>query len=458
MTYREHFLKTIKIAWPVMLSQAGQVVVNIADNIMVGGLGGSYDTYSSDVMLGVNALGAVSLGNSVLLIIMSTAFGFSFGMSPLIAQADVKNRIKRGAQVFSHGLLLNMGITIALLMVLFQVEPLLYHLDQSPEVLREAIPYIKIAGYSIIPLMIFQSLRQLSEGLSLTLNVAVATILANVLNVFFNYALIYGNWGMPRMGVEGAAMGTLFSRIFLIVFLLVSMWMNPKTRKYMRAVSFKIYNKYIITKLVKLGAPTAMQMFFEMGVFSAAAFICGLAGRIQLAAHQVALSLASTFFMLCIGISTAATIRIGNQYGLKDIDNLKKAGKTAFFIVVCLMGMAGTFIVLTRHLLPGFYNEDAQVISVASQLLIVVALFELSDGLQVVALGSLRGMQDVNIPTIITLVAYLLLALPLGYYLAIPQEMGALGMWIGLGIGLLFSAIALVSRFYIKTSHLKLQN
>uniref|UniRef100_UPI0039A6BA21 MATE family efflux transporter n=1 Tax=Ornithobacterium rhinotracheale TaxID=28251 RepID=UPI0039A6BA21 len=440
-----------------MLSQAGQIVVNVADNVMVGGLGGRFD-HVENIQLGTTALAGVALGNSVLFIIMSTAFGFSFGMSPLVAQSDAKNNIQRGAKVFSHGLLLNLIITALLLIVLFSIEPLLFKMKQPVEVVQAAIPYIRIAGISIIPLMIFQSLRQLSEGLSLTLNVAIATIVANVLNIFFNYLFIYGNWGMPRLEIAGAALGTLISRIIMIVLLLVLMLKNPKTRMYLKAVSFKIFDKYIFRKLVSLGTPTALQMFFEMGTFSAAAFICGMAGTDQLAAHQIALNLASITFMLCIGISTAATVRVGNQWGVKHFQNLRKAGFSAIVMTMAIMSLSGISFIVFRHTLPEIYTEDLAVISIAAQLLIVAALFQLADGIQVTALGSLRGMQDVFIPAVITLVAYFVIALPLGYYLTIPKEMGAFGMWIGLGLGLIFSAIALVLRFYLKTKQLLLQN
>ncbi|MRJ07946.1 MATE family efflux transporter [Ornithobacterium rhinotracheale] len=457
MNFKEHIKKNFQIAWPVMLSQAGQIVVNVADNVMVGGLGGRFD-HVENIQLGTTALAGVALGNSVLFIIMSTAFGFSFGMSPLVAQADAKNNVQRGAKVFSHGLLLNLIITALLLIVLFSIEPLLFKMKQPVEVVQAAIPYIRIAGISIVPLMIFQSLRQLSEGLSLTLNVAIATIVANVLNIFFNYLFIYGNWGMPRLEIAGAAFGTLISRVIMIFVLLFLMLKNPKTQMYLKAVSFKIFNKFIFRKLFNLGAPTAMQMFFEMGTFSAAAFICGMAGTNQLAAHQIALNLASITFMLCIGISTAATVRVGNQFGLKHFKNLRKAGFSAIVMTMMIMTISGISFIIFRHILPEFYTENPAVIGIASQLLIIAALFQLADGTQVTALGSLRGMQDVFIPAMITLVAYFVIALPLGYFLTITKGMGALGMWIGLGSGLIFSAIALVSRFYLKTKQLVLPN
>lgn len=444
---RQHIGKNLILAWPVMLTQAGQIMVNVADNVMVGALGGKYDTVK-DLELGKVALGAVSLGNALFFMIMVTAFGFSFAMSPLIAQADAKNNIRRGADILTHGLLLNMLITILLVVLLLIFTPYMYHLNQPPDVVDNAIPYLEIVGYSMIPLMIFQSFRQVSEGLSLTLVVAIATLIANVLNIFFNYGLIFGNLGMPRLEVEGAAYGTLLSRIIMVFTLLAAMWYNTKSRNYLKAVEFGRFKSVIFKKLFQLGAPTSLQMFFEVGAFASAAFICGMAGKNDLAAHQIALNLASITFMLCTGLAIAATVRVGNQLGHKDYFTMRRAGWSAIYMVIIFMLISGLVFILLRNWLPQLYLDNQQVIYLAAQLLIVAALFQLSDGVQVVTLGALRGMQDVNVPTIITLVAYFVIALPLGYYLTIQAGMGALGMWIGLGAGLTFSASLLLWRFH----------
>ena len=450
MTIREHMQKNLILAWPVMLTQAGQILVNVMDNVMVGAIGGKWDKIHNPE-LGKIALGAVSLGNSLFFMIMVTAFGFSFAMSPLIAQADARNNLRRGADVLTHGLLLNMLITIVLVIILFQFAPFMYQMGQPDDVVDQAIPYLKIVGYSMIPLMIFQSFRQMSEGLSLTLVVAVATIIANVLNILFNYAFIFGNLGMPRLEVEGAALGTLLSRIIMVFTLIAAMWYNAKSRSYLKAIKLNEFKSFIFRKLFQLGAPTSLQMFFEVGAFAGAAFICGMAGKDDLAAHQIALNLASITFMLCTGLGIAATVRVGNQLGLKDFYTMRRAGWSNIFMAAAFMAICGIAFILLRNILPEIYIDSKSVILLAAQLLIVAALFQLSDGVQVVTLGALRGMQDVNIPTIITLFAYFVIAMPLGYYLAIPAKMGALGMWIGLGVGLTFSATLLLLRYHNKS-------
>ncbi|MGI9527479.1 MAG: MATE family efflux transporter [Weeksellaceae bacterium] len=429
-----------------MLTQAGQVLVNVADNVMVGALGGEHDNISNPE-LGKLALGAVSIGNSLFFVIMITGIGFSFAMSPLVAQADARNNRARGAKILSHGLILNLVLAAVLLGILFMAIPFMYDMRQPEAVVDLAIPYLKVVGYSMIPLMIFQSFRQFSEGLSLTRVVAVATIVANLLNIFFNYGFIFGNMGFPRLEVEGAAYGTLISRILMVITLVGAMWMNKKSRDYIKRINFKDLHGYIYRKLIQLGTPTAFQMFFEVGAFASAAFICGMAGEDDLAAHQIVMNLASTTFMIVTGLAVAATIRVGNQLGLKDYKNLKTAGWSAIGMSAAFMLLCGIAFIIFRQALPELYIDNQEVINIAATLMIVAAFFQLSDGVQVAALGALRGMQDVQIPTLITFVAYFAIALPLGYYLTVPQGMGALGMWIGLGLGLTVSAILLLFRF-----------
>lgn len=451
MTVNEHLRKNFTLAWPVMVTQAGQILVNVADNVMVGALGGKFD-HIKDPEIGKVALGAVSLGNALFFMIMVAAMGFSFAMSPLIAQADAKNNLTRGSAILSHGLVLNLIITIFLVTVLILVAPLMYNMGQPKDVVDSAIPYLEIVGYSMIPLMIFQSFRQLSEGLSLTLVVAVATIVANILNIVFNYGLIFGNFGLPRLEVEGAAFGTFLSRIIMVFTLLIAMWYHPKSRSYLKMIRFKGFKKVIFRKLVQLGVPTSLQMFFEVGAFAGAAFIVGMSGKDELAAHQIALNLASISFMLCTGLAIAATVRVGNQFGLRDFKTMKVAGWSAIAMVALFMFISGLIIILFRNELPTLYIDNQDVIVIAAQLLIIAALFQLSDGIQVVMLGALRGMQDVNIPTLFTMIAYFVLAMPIGYYFTVEKNMGAFGMWIGLGIGLTVSAILLILRYIYKTN------
>ena len=450
-----------------MITQAGQISVNIVDTIMVGGLGGKFDNIKDESLSKV-ALAATSLGNSLFFAVLVFAFGFSFALSPLVAAEDSKNDKKSAANYFTHSLILNVTLSILLFLILTFAKPLLYLMKQPEDVVNACIPYLTIMSLSMVPLMLFQSFRQLSEGLSLTIPVTIATILGNVVNIGLNYGWIYGNLGFPRLEVAGAAWGTFVARVVMMIFLIIVLFNFKKTREILQLVSFKSIQKKYFKKISNIGVPTALTSFFEMSAFSTAAFICGYTftnsimdqelAKVNLAAHQIAINLASTTFMMCTGLGVAATVRIGNQLGLRDYKTLREAGWSCIVMVIAFMFTCGLAFILFRYQLPTIYVENTEVINLAAQLLIIASLFQLSDGLQLVVLGALRGMTDVKIPSLLTFIAYWLVAIPIGTILAIVFEMRAIGMWIGLGIGLTVSALMLVYRYHQQTKKLILEN
>lgn len=463
MTYKEHLRRNLTLAVPVMITQAGQIMVNLVDNFMVGGLGGKFD-YIKDEQLGKVALGAVSLGNAVFITALVVAFGFSFAISPLVAACDAKKDKSGTADIFIHGMILNVTLAIILMLILLFISPILYHLGQPKDVIDMAIPFLNIMALSMIPIMIFQSFRQFSEGLSLTVPVTIATIVGNIVNVILNYCWVYGYWGFSRLEVTGSGWGTFCARISMLIVLVLAMFYFKKTKEHLSLVKFKNFNKHIFRKIINMGVPTALTSFFEITAFTAAAFVCGYAfsfeaweqqiAKTNLAAHQIAISLASTTFMMCQGLAVAATVRIGYQLGLKDYKTLREAGWSTIILVSLFMFICGVFIIIFRYELPAFYLDNSEVISLAAQLLIIAAFFQLSDGIQLVILGALRGMQDVKIPSLITFVSYWVITIPLGVLLAIYFEMRALGMWIALGFGLTISAIMLLLRYHKQTKKL----
>lgn len=436
---QQHTKACLKLALPVMLTQVGQVSVNLFDNIIVGKL------------LGAQALASVSLGNAVFFSIFVFALGFSFAIPPLVSEAHSQHKHEMINSVFRHGFVINLGIGLLLMILLFAAMPLLYHMDQPPEIIPDTIGFLSIMTLSILPFMVFQTLREVSEGLSYTIGVTKATIIANVINVILNYVFIKGMFGIPPMGVKGSALASLIARIFMMFFLYYVLMKQEKTKRYIKDFSLKIseFSKAMFDKMLKIGFPTALQMFFEVTAFAGAAFICGLISSHDIASHQIALSMASFTFNLCIGFSVASTVMIGRKLGEQNYVELKKVGINNLKIVFIFMFVCGLFFIFGRHILPTFFTkkEDVDVIQLAAKLLIIAALFQLSDGIQVVALGCLRGIQDVKIPSIITFIAYWLIAIPLGYFLTVTLKMGAFGMWIALGLGLTVSAILLVFRF-----------
>jgi MATE family multidrug resistance protein len=444
-----HTKRLFQLALPVMITQVGQVSVQLFDNIMVGN------------MLGADALASVSLGNGVFFSIFVLALGFSLAIPPLVSEAHSQNDHTRINRIFRHGFVLNMTIGLALVIIMLFALPILYHLNQPPKIIPDTESYLRITIISILPFMMFQTMREVSEGLSFTIGVTKATIIANVINIILNYVFIKGMFGFESLGVDGSAYASFIARIFMVIFIFFVMKKHPTTKRYMDDFSLKakLFQKDMFRKLIKLGVPTALQMFFEITAFAAAAFICGLISAKDIAAHQIALSMASFTFNLCIGFSIATTIMTGNRFGEKNYKELRAVGINNLKIVFLFMVFCGIIFILGRNVLPTFFTQkaDVEVVLLASQLLIIAALFQLSDGLQVLALGALRGMQDVKIPSIITFVAYWMITIPLGYYLCVTLKMGAYGMWISLGIGLTISAFLLIRRF-LKLSNKTIQS
>lgn len=432
--YTKEFRKNLNIAYPVMLGQLGHVLVGLADNLMVG-------------QLGAAPLAAVSLGNSLVFIALSLGIGFSFAITPLIAEADGSGDIEKGRSYFHHGIIL-CGINgILLFLLLLLAKPLLYYLDQPPEVVEYAMPYLEIVAFSMLPLMIFQAYKQFADGLSQTKYSMYATILANVVNVLFNYLLIYGIWVFPELGLEGAAIGTLISRFFMLWFVWEILRRKSKFKPYFVWSKKELFNIDIFKKILNLGLPTALQMLFEVAIFTATVFLAGLLGTNQQAANQIALNLASMTFMIAVGLGVTATIRVGNQKGLHHYKELRRIAMSVFLLVFIIEAVFAVGFILLKDWLPTFYIDNAEVVLLSSQLLIVAALFQLSDGMQVVILGALRGLQDVKVPTAICFVAYWMIGFPVSWYFGKAENMGSMGIWMGLLAGLTASALMLYFRF-----------
>jgi MATE family multidrug resistance protein len=294
--------------------------------------------------------------------------------------------------------------------------------------------------------MIFQGFKQFADGLSMTKYSMYAILLANVINIIFNYLLIYGIWFFPRLELEGAAIGTLISRIFMLVFLYLILSKRPKLKPYFVLMKRSL-DKKIFKRLFNLGFPTALQMLFEGGIFTATVLLAGTLGTNAQAANQIALNLASMTFMIAVGLGVTATIRVSNQKGKKQFRTLRDVAYSIFLQVFIIEGFFAFGFVLLKEFLPTLYIDDAEVLMLSSQLLVIAALFQLSDGLQVAILGALRGLQDVKVPCLICFVAYWLIGFPVSYFAGKAEVLGSMGIWLGLLTGLTASAIMLYMRF-----------
>lgn len=452
--YTKEFNYNLKLATPVILGMLGHTLVALVDNIMVG-------------QLGTAELAAVSLGNSFMFIAMSIGVGFSTAITPLVAEADSEGNFASGKSAFKHGLFLCIAIGIATVLLVYGAKPLMYHMGQPPEVVDLAMPYLNLVAISLLPLIVFQGFKQFSDGLSMTRYPMYATIIANIVNVILNYMFIFGKWGAPELGLIGAAIGTLVSRLILVFYLWFILARNTKSKPYVTEIKLFKLNKNSIGKLVGLGMPSAMQMFFEVAIFTAAIWLSGVLGKNPQAANQIALNLASMTFMVATGFSVAAMIRVGNQKGFKRFRELKRIALSIFLLSTILAVVFAIFFLVFNQALPKLYldydNEllfadNFEVVKIASQLLLIAAIFQISDTVQVVALGVLRGMQDVKIPTIITFIAYWCVGFPVSFYLSLYTDYESSGIWIGLLAGLTTSGILLFLRFHYLSKKLILKS
>ncbi|WP_017732135.1 MATE family efflux transporter [Nafulsella turpanensis] len=430
---RQHIRRLFIIAYPVMLSHLGHIAVGVADSMMVG-------------QLGALPLAAVSLANSIFVLALMFGIGISIGLTPLVAAADGQGQVGRITRLLKHSLLINIISGLLLFLLLMAVIPFLYALDQPAAVVELATPYLWVVGASLLPFMLFQGYKQLIEGLGHTRQAMVITLLANGVNVGLNYLLIFGKLGFPEMGLVGAGWATLFSRVFMAAMMAAYFYRSRLFAAYRNAT--KGFKKKIIRKLLSLGVPMGFQYVFEVGAFSGAAIMVGWIGAKALAAHQIALNLASVSYMIASGFAAAATVRVGNQLGQKNYASMQQAGFISFGIGLLIMLFFALSFIAGQHFFPSLYIDDEEVIEIAATLLVIAAFFQLSDGVQVVGLGTLRALEDVKVPTLITLIAYWVIGLPGGYLLAFHAGLGVQGIWWGLLCGLTVAAVFLSWRFW----------
>jgi len=391
--YTKEFSYNLKLAYPVIIGMIGHTLVGFVDNAMVG-------------QLGTSELAAISLGNSFVFLAMAFGIGFSTAITPLIAESDAKKNKSNTKSILSNGILVCIFLGAVLTIIVLIAKPIIYYMGQSKEVVNLAYPYITLVAISLFPLIIFQSFKQFSDGLSFTKIAMISTVIANLINVVINYILIYGKFGFPKLELVGAGIGTLISRVIMVLIIIYLIKSNPKINQYLDNLFSLKYSSIITKKIINLGYPSALQMMFEVGFFISGIWVCGIIGINYQAANQIALNLSSLTFMVALGLSVAATIRIGNQKGLNDYKNLKRIAISIFLITILIELIFALIFIIFSDLLPWLYLENnnnfdvLETVSLASKLLIIVALFQIFDGIQIVAQGALRGIQDVKIPSI----------------------------------------------------------
>lgn len=438
---KKEITSTLTLSYPVMISQLGIIMMGVVDSLMVG-------------RLGPVPLAAASLGNSLVFLILIIGLGSSTVASPLIAILVGGKRYSECGVYFRQTLIVNVALAIVMIAILLFGSTFLGYLNQPPEVIALALIYMNIVALSALPLMVYQTYKHFIEGLSIMKPAMIITLTANLINAFANWILIYGELGFPKLGLAGAAWATFASRLFMMIVIMIYVMRNNRFKQYDVTFHFKGINIPVIKKFLSLGLPSGFQNFFEVGAFSFAVIMIGWIGANELAAHQIAINLASVSFMVVLGISQASSIRVGNAMGEKQISKVRRAGFTGIFLGASMMFLAGVTFIILNKFLPTLYISDKHVIEIASRLIIIAALFQLSDGTQAVGIGILRGLTDIKGPTIITFLAYWVISLPIGYLLGFTFNFGVEGVWIGLLIGLTASAVMLTLRFNHKSKQL----
>ena len=432
--YIPFYKRNLHLAVPVVISQIGLVSVSLIDNMMVG-------------HVGTTELAASSFANNVFMIGMFFGMGITFGITPLIGSAFSRGKHNEVVVWLKNGIFTHFAAAFVLSLTMAGIYFLLPFMGQPSAVTELALPYYLILCFSYIPFMIFFSVKQFLEGIGNTKISMYITIIANVINVIFNYLLIYGKFGFPEMGLNGAGIGTLISRISMPILFFIYIIKTPGIKRYFVLAHRELFDKEKIISLLKIGIPIAFQIIVEIIAFSIGAIMMGWLGEVALAAHQVAIGLASFTYMISLGISQANTIRVSHQMGIKDYKALKMAAFASTHLVLVFMSSMGIVFIFTRNYLPFMFTIDPEVVKIASGLLIIAAIFQVFDGLQVVMLSTLRGMADVRLPMFIAFFAYMVLGIPISYLLAFKLMLGPLGIWYGYLAGLGVAGILFYFRF-----------
>ena len=435
--FRTELSDTIRLSVPIIIAQLGVVLMGVTDNIFVGRL------------LGPVPLGAAGLANSLSFLMSSIGVGGLSVVAALVSKAHNQQDPAAVNRLFRAGIRVGIWMSVLLggLSVLLALNFDLF--GQTPEVTRLTRDFMLILSLSLLPLLVFVAARQLCDGLRFPRVAMAITLSALFINAGFNYVLITGAGPFPALGLMGSALATLLSRLFMAGAMLLYIYRTGRFRKYLSADFYSLSTRKEAWEILRLGIPGGLTFFFEVATFSLAVVIVGWLGEDRLAAHQIAINMASVTYMMATGISSAAAIRVSAAVGQQSQEGVWRAGIAAFMLSISFMGlMAILFLTANDWLVALYIRDNPAVMTIAASLVIIAGFFQLSDGIQVVALGGLRGLSDVNVPTLITLFSYWVVALPLSYVLAFPFKMDAIGVWIGLLTGLTIAAVLLTWRFF----------
>jgi len=432
---RHEWRPMLRLALPVVVAEVGWNIMGAVDTMMVG-------------RLSAEAIGAVSLGSAVFLAVTIFGMGLLLGLDTLISQAWGRGEIDECHRSLFHGVYASLILAVPLTLILLMVPWLLPRFGIHPEVERLTIPYLRPVTFGLLPLLLYATFRRYLQAKEHVHSIMFVLISANVVNALANWALVFGNFGFPRMEVEGAGWATLVSRIYLacglLGFVLYYDWKERDeagTRLFDSSLAF---DPARFAALLRLGLPAALHMTLEVGLFALATLFAGRLDPAELAAHQIALTCAAITFMVPLGVSSAAAVRVGHAVGAGDARRAARSGWMAIVYGVGFMSVSmSMFLLIPRVILRGF-TSDERVLDVGVSLLFVAGLFQLFDGLQVVATGALRGIGETRIPMLVAAAGYWILGMPVGYLACFTLGFGVIGLWAGMLVGLMSVGLVLV--------------
>jgi MATE family multidrug resistance protein len=428
------YKRNLALAVPIILSQIGQVTVSLADTLMVG-------------QLGTTELASVAFATSIYMLVFIFGLGFSLGQTPHVGKAFGKKQWRKIGVLFQNALLLNTALSIVLSGIVFLFYPLFYRLNQPENVVNMAIPYFNWMLASNVPVLLFFTCRQFAEGVGNTKIAMWITLAGNVINIVLNYLLIFGKFGFPAWGVEGAGVATFIARVLMAFAFIFLVFKHPALNRFTRYFSRKKFYFPVIKKLTATGLPISGQLIVEVLAFSLCAIMIGWINEANLAAHQIVQQMASAAFMLGLGVASACTISISHQFGSRHYKASRMVALASLHLVTAFMSITAILFIVFRHRIPALFSSDPEVIHIAAQLFIIAGIFQLFDGWQTVGLAALRGLTDVTFAMYIAFISYMVVAMPVGYLLGFVWNLGSVGVWTGLCIGLMMASAAYRLRF-----------
>jgi len=424
---------TLRLALPLVLAELGWMSMTIVDTMMVGRLPNS-----------AVAMGAVSLGSGIFMVLALFGEGLLLGLDTLVAQAFGAGKREDCHRSLINGVYLSVALTPFLAAPVWLMERFLAAIHVDANVLSETIPYTKALAVGLFPLLLYFAVRRCLQAMNMVRPVAFALVTANIINAVFNWILIYGKWGAPAMGTVGSGWSTAIARVYMAGVLIAYLfWYDRKHRTELLKTPVDIDLRRI-KQLIALGIPAAMQFTLESGVFATVTALIARLGAIPLATHQIALNTVAFTYMVPLGVASAAAVRVGQALGRRDPRGASAAGGTAIFVGAAFMTLAGIVLVIAPRWIARIYTTDELVIRSTAALLAAGAAFQLFDGIQSVATGALRGAGDTRTPMLCHFTAYWIIGLPLGAWLCFRRGWGALGLWIGLSLALILIGIVLL--------------